>query len=188
MLFRVVQGEAPACSRCKHLICFGCFAREFLDANQGCDPNCEPLSRMDPASAIISFIGFGVPVVDGILKLKGFLNDVQDAPDYVQKLQSELDLLIRSINLFRKVDQTRSISVPEDIQTLVEEASGRVQEQIEDVLELLQKLIPSGRTGRPRKLWNKVNVVLKKDKVTKLIEELERAEKTLQMVHRAMEQ
>ncbi|MCJ1416433.1 hypothetical protein MMC32_002769 [Xylographa parallela] len=141
---------------------------------------------MDPAS-IISFIGFGVQVVNGISKLKGFLDDVQDAPDYIRKLQSELDLLFRSIQIFYKVDEARSIPVPEDVQTLVEEASNKVQEQIEDVLEILEKLLPSGRTGRPRKLWNKVNVVLKKDKVTKLIGELERAEKTLETAQRAME-
>ncbi|MCJ1434160.1 hypothetical protein MMC27_003527 [Xylographa pallens] len=141
---------------------------------------------MDPAS-IISFIGFGVQVVNGISKLKGFLDDVQDAPDYIRKLQSELDLLLRSIQIFYKVDEARSIPVPEDVQTLVEEASNKVQEQIEDVLEILEKLFPSGRTGRPRKLWNKVNVVLKKDKVTKLIGELERAEKTLETAQRAME-
>ncbi|MCJ1393351.1 hypothetical protein MMC18_006224 [Xylographa bjoerkii] len=141
---------------------------------------------MDPAS-IISFIGFGVQVVDGILKLKGFLDDVQDAPDYIRKLQSELDLLLRSIQIFHRVDEARRIPVPEDVQTLVVEASEKVQEQIEDIIELLQKLFPSGRIGGPRKLWNKVNVVLRKDKVTKLIGELERAEKTLETAQRAME-
>ena len=141
---------------------------------------------MDPAS-IISFIGFGVQVVDGISKLKDFLDDVRDAPDYVRKLQGELDLLLRSIQAFHNIDESRSIQISEDLQTLVKEVSKKVQEQIEDVLELLEKLLPSGRTGRPRKLWNKINVVLKKDKVTKLIGELERAEKTLETAQKAME-
>ncbi|MCJ1283180.1 hypothetical protein MMC26_002507 [Xylographa opegraphella] len=141
---------------------------------------------MDPAS-IIAFIGFGAQCVDSFLKLKDFLEEVQDAPEYVQDLRNELDLLRHTVDNFNELDSEYISSIPDDVRYLVEAASSRTHRQVLALLKLLNETLPDGRTSRPRHLWNKVKSVLQKEKVSKLIDDLERAKTTLEMAQRIVD-
>lgn len=141
---------------------------------------------MDPAS-LVAFIGFGIQVVGIISQLIDFLEKVKDAPDNVRKLREELILLRRLVKTFRASEETREVPVPEDLRELVEDASKRVEEQVGDLLTLLKKTLPEGKSGRPRQLWNKVKAVLQEDKVNRLTAELERAKGTLGMAQQTLQ-
>ncbi|MCJ1400902.1 hypothetical protein MMC11_004113 [Xylographa trunciseda] len=141
---------------------------------------------MDPAS-IVAFIGFGAQCVDSILRLKDFLEEVQDAPEYVQDLRKELDLLKHTVESFNEVDTESIASIPDDVRDLVEVASLRAHRQVLALLKLLNESLPDGKTSRPRNLWNRVKAVLQKEKVSKLVDDLERAKTTLEMAQRIVD-
>ena len=125
--------------------------------------------------------------MDGILKLEKFLEEVQDAPEYVHDLRNELDLLKHTVENFNKFDAEYIASIPADVRDLVEAASLRTHRQVLALLKLLNETLPDGKTSRPRHLWNKVKSVLQKEKVSKLIDDLERAKTTLEMAQRIVD-
>lgn len=141
---------------------------------------------MDPAS-LVAFLGFSIQVVEIISDLIDFLGKVKDAPENVRKLREELIFLNRLVKTFRAIEEIRQVAVPADLRTLVDDASVRVEEQVGDLLKLLKKTLPEGKSGRPRQLWNRVKTVLQEDKVKKLITELERAKGTLVMAQQTMQ-
>lgn len=141
---------------------------------------------MDPAS-IVAFIGFGAQAVDGILRLKDFLQEVHDAPQYIQDLRTELDLLRRSLESFSNIDKNTVVTIPLDIRVLVQEASIRALQQINSLLRLLNKTLPEGKACHRRHLWSKIKAVLQKETVMQLIADLERAKSTLEIAQRILD-
>jgi hypothetical protein len=121
----------------------------------------------DVAAAVVSFVGLGGQVLQGLTVLYGFFEDIRDAPRYVQTLKIEL-LVLRGI-----VERIESQRTTNDV--AVQNALKYCLSWTEKLEKLIRKYDPTAVSSRRKRLWNDIHVAFRKEKLGKYTEALRRA-------------
>lgn len=139
---------------------------------------------MDIAASVVAFVGIAGQLLQGVSTVYNFLSDVQDAPDEIQQLNAELNLL-KTI-LESMITYPEAICGSKEAFDSVGVAMEMVQNQVTKLKELVVKYNIKS-IGRRKLLWSNVNVAFRKKKFAKYILNLDRARKLLEMAQSLVE-
>ena len=135
---------------------------------------------MDVAASLAAFIGLTQQVVQGIVKLHDFLQDVKKAPEAAKKLMRELELL-QDIMLTLAMQTGDSDFITSRAAPAVQNALQLIKDTCDSLFTLLRKNLSAAESSRTKKLIDNINAVFQNKKVIKLIAELERVKGSLQL-------
>jgi hypothetical protein len=130
---------------------------------------------MDPAS-IIAFISFAGSTCNTIAQVYALLQNLKDAPEYIQRLETQLGITQEIVLSFSKdaedVWGARAVPLPARQAIEIVEKYAR---ELQTALEPLMK----DKSG-PERLLNRIKAVLKKGGFLAYLAELDRAKDDLQ--------
>ena len=133
---------------------------------------------MDPAS-LVAFIGFGVQVVDVIKRLLDLIAQVKDAPNSVQRLRTELEILESIVGAAVRDDGEKFKHATVESCTAYQKALDAVNQLCGALLALLKNTLPRGSASRRKRLLGSLNFAFQEEKLAGLVMELERAKSSL---------
>ena len=133
---------------------------------------------MDIAASVVAFVGIAGQLLQVVSTVYNFLSDVQDAPDEIQQLNSELNLLKMIIE--NMITYPQGICGSKETLDSVGVAMEMVQNQVTRLKELVEKYNIKSN-GRRKLVWSNVNIAFRKKKFAKYISNLDRARKLLEM-------
>ncbi|KAL9115279.1 MAG: hypothetical protein Q9187_007345 [Circinaria calcarea] len=139
---------------------------------------------MDIAASVVAFVGIAGQLLQGVCTVYTFLSDVQDAPEEIQQLNAELNLL-RMI-LENMITYPQGICGSKEAFDSVGLAMEMVQSQVKKLKELVEKYNIKG-VGRRKLVWSNINIAFRKKKFAKYISNLDRARKLLEMARSSVE-
>lgn len=134
---------------------------------------------MDPVStcaSAIAIIGFAAQVADGIKKLYDFTNKIEHAPANIRRLKKELSVL-RSIISSLSTYGDQFAEAPKDTWENVHVILEGIHQQINSILTIL----PEEKSSRRENLWSNIKLVLKDKLVKELLEDINRAQTSLNL-------
>ena len=117
--------------------------------------------------------------MDVIKRCIDLIAQVKDAPNSVQRLQTELEIL-KSIIVAAVSDKGEKFKyATEESFTAYQKALAAVDQLCVALLTLLLNTLPHGRVSRRKRLLGSLNFVLQEEKLAGLVAELERAKSSL---------
>lgn len=116
-------------------------------------------------ASVVSFVGFTGQILQGCLFIRNFLDDMEDAPAYIQTLRSELLNFQTSIQAFQSALGSENI-IGEDARQVLEFSNKSIAE--------LQELLATLDKKRNGTLLN-FSSVIRKNRIMKHVENLKSA-------------
>lgn len=148
------------------------------------EPGLLPRINMDIAASVVAFVGIAGQLLQGVSVVYTFLSDVQDAPEEIQQLNAELNLL--KMILENMITYPQGICGSKEAFEGVGLAMEMVQSQVQKLKELVEKYNIKG-VGRRKLVWSNINVAFRKKKFAKYASNLDRARKLLVMAQSSVE-
>ncbi|KAL9113026.1 MAG: hypothetical protein Q9187_007683, partial [Circinaria calcarea] len=139
---------------------------------------------MDIAASVVAFVGIAGQLLQGVSIVYTFLSDVQDAPEEIQQLNAELNLL--KMVLEDMITYPQGICGSKEAFDNVGLAMEMVEGQVKKLKELVEKYNIKG-VGRRKLVWSNINVAFRKKKFAKYVLNLDRARKLLAMAQSSVE-
>ena len=121
-------------------------------------------------------------ITSSIVKLKSYWDDVQDAPQDIQDLLEEVDILRHLLNVIADDQRQNSASSLILDSTSISSCLLLCKKEVDQLQELTDSLgTHLDAKGSLRRKWASMKVVMKKDKVEKYKTKLERAIRLLSL-------
>ena len=133
---------------------------------------------MEVGAATVAFIGLAAQVVQGMIFVHDFLDQVQDAPEKIRSLQAELRLLRDIISKIK--DEFQASAVAEDVCRIAYSALSLIQARVGTLCDFIETCSPR-KPGRGRLLWKSLSVTFRRQKFSDYLMDLERAKGNLML-------
>lgn len=137
-------------------------------------------AALGAAGSIASLVSLAGQVVQGILILHGFYNDIRDAPEEVRSLRIELDQFRKLYEGLEKLSKLyRPCDMTDNVFDDLHSALIPCKDLTDKLVHQIGKYNVQHGSGKRKRVWSQVKLAVRKQQYRDYLAALERAKSTL---------
>ena len=137
------------------------------------------MDGLSGAGSVIAVVSVAIQLAETIKKIYDFWSSVQDAPQDIRDIVKELQIIL---DVIKEIENDEWISKLES-HSIIQTAAESCLDKVQSLYDFVGRFGSQGASsGRVRRTWSSIKVVLQKDKIENFKRSIEATKSTLTMV------